>query len=96
MHSFNQSAVLLLTFWTFWFPGCSDSKPPNRQKAQLIHVLQQEQQHRREAETRADLQSQSRDRWQQAATALGLTSVVVLFVGIILGSKARHEAQRPR
>ena len=93
MSLFSKPLLLLITLVAFsWWPHPGAPKAPSEERAAYPQLLEAEQQRRQQAETRAELQAQSRERWQTAAAGLGAASVVVLLVGIHLGSCARHEA----
>ena len=49
---------------------------------------------RRQAETRSTVQQEARSRWQNIATVLAVAAVVLLVLGTILGSTARHESDQ--
>lgn len=49
---------------------------------------------RQQAETRSTSQQEARSRWQTIATVLAVAAVVLLILGTILGSAARHESEK--
>ena len=53
-----------------------------------------EQTLRQQAETRSTIQQEAHGRWQNIATVLAVAAVVLLVIGTILGSAARHESDQ--
>ena len=50
---------------------------------------------RMQAETKLSHQEEGRIWWQTAATFFAVAAVLLLGVGVTLGSAARHESQKP-
>ena len=60
-----------------------------QQQFEAEHVL------RVQDEAKLSHQEAARSWWQNTATVLAIVAVVLLGVGITLGSAARHESQKP-
>ena len=79
----------LLIAFMLALTGCPDEpKPPSPEE------LKHEQQKRIEAEARRDREAASKGDWQVVAFIAGISAVLLLIVGTILGSRARHHANR--
>jgi hypothetical protein len=81
--------LLLILFLTL--TGCP---PEQSTPASSADELKQERQKRIEAEHSRDRESSSRGNWQTVAFITGISAVLMLIAGTILGSSARHHAKR--
>ncbi len=75
--------------------ACGPTRPAVEQESRRWQQqYETEQGLRRQAETQSVQQQQARSRWQSIATVLAIAAVVLLIVGTILGSAARHESEQ--
>ena len=56
---------------------------------------QAEQTLREQADARSTVSQEARSHWQNLATIFAVAAVILLILGTILGSAARHESEQP-
>jgi len=84
--------LLLILFLTL--AGCPPEPPST--PAPSADELKQERQKRIEAEHSRNRESSSKGNWQTVAFITGISAVLMLIAGTILGSSARHHAKRSK
>ena len=84
--------TLILIAIVFAMAGChDDSQPPPNPTEEL---LKREKEHRIQAEASRDKEAASKERWQGYTAAAVVGAVILLITGTILGSRAKHDAER--
>jgi len=84
--------IILVILWCLALVGCRDQSQNQLQQNQTARQVETERQEKALAEKHAEESEQRRTWWQSIASILGVASVVLLIVGIILGSKAKNDA----
>ena len=79
----------LLIAFMFALTGCPDTPQPP-----AVPSYNEERQKRIEAEARSDRDAASKGDWQVVAFITGISAVLLLIVGTIMGSRARYHAKQ--
>ena len=84
--------MLILIAIVFAMAGCPDgSQPPPPPTEEL---LQREKEQRMQAEANRDKERARKEKWQVFAALAVVGAVIMLITGTILGSRAKHNAER--
>lgn len=70
------------------------SSAPESESRRWEQQYQNERHLRQQAEVRSIEQQSARSRWQNVASLLAVAAVILLILGTILGSAARHESEQ--
>ena len=83
--------TLMLTAIVVAMTSChDDSQPPHPTE----ELLQREREQRLQAEANREKEAASKEQWQ-GFTAVAVVGAIILFItGTILGSRAKHDAER--
>jgi hypothetical protein len=85
--------MLIIAAVILGMTGCPpEDKPPQPNPTEQL--LQREKEQRMQLEASKSKETASKETWQALATVSVIAAVVLLITGIILGSKARNDAER--
>ena len=85
--------IILIILWSLALVGCHDQSQERLQQDQTARQVEAERLERAAAEKHAEETEQKRTWWQTIASVLGIGSILLLIVGIILGSTAKNNAK---
>jgi len=88
--------IILIILSVLALAGCRDQSEQERQpEQQTARQFEEERQQRVVAERHAEESEEKSNRWQFAASVLGIAACVLLVIGTSLGSAAKKNA-KPR
>ena len=86
---------LMITFILLTMAGCPGEKNPPALQPGAEEMLRREKELRAEAEAHRDRERSRKEMWQALTGLAALCAVLLLIAGTALGSRTRHDAERP-